>query len=122
MTHYEVRLDKWLWAARVFKTRSLAAEACTAGHVDVGGTTAKPGRGIHRGDVVAVRMEARLRVLHVIELSEQRRPASEACLLYEDRSLPAPEPSLVAPPADRERGAGRPSKRDARKLRQLRGR
>lgn len=118
-----VRLDKWLWAARCFKTRSLASTACNAGHVKVNGTSAKPAKPIRAGDEIHVRVGAWTRIFLVVALSDRRGPATAARELYEDRSPPPPpkDPSVLALPK-RERGAGRPSKRDRRKIEDLRGR
>ena len=117
-----VRLDKWLWAARCFKTRSLASTACNAGHVKVNGTSAKPAKSIRTGDEIHVRVGAWTRIFLVVALSDRRGPATEARELYEDRSPPPPakDPSVLALPK-RERGAGRPSKRDRRKSEDRRG-
>ncbi|MBK8263328.1 MAG: RNA-binding S4 domain-containing protein [Nannocystis sp.] len=117
-----VRLDKWLWAARCYKTRSIASDACTAGHVKVNGAAAKPSKTIRAGDEVVVRIEQHSRILVVLGLSERRGPAETARLLYEDRS-PAPPPPEARPYLPvRERGAGRPSKRERRDIEALRGR
>ena len=118
-----LRLDKWLWAARCFKTRGLASEACTAGHVKVNGASAKPAKPVRPGDEIVVRVGQHTRILVVVGLSDRRGPASAARELYDDRS-PPPPPKPEAPllPPARERGAGRPSKRDRRRLEDLRGR
>ena len=77
-----VRLDKWLWAARLFKTRSLAAEEIGRGRVQVNGQEAKPAREIRPGDVIAVRRTGLTQELEVLGLSAQRGPAPQAQLLY----------------------------------------
>ncbi|MFY0538736.1 RNA-binding S4 domain-containing protein [Nannocystis pusilla] len=85
-----VRLDKWLWAARCFKTRGLASEACAAGHVKVGGVTAKAARSLKRGEEVTIKTGDGVRILEVLGLSERRGPAAVARTLYNDRSPPRP--------------------------------
>jgi ribosome-associated heat shock protein Hsp15 len=118
----EVRVDKWLWAARCFKTRSGAATACTAGHVKLDGTAVKPAKSVRVGDRLEVRTPGGLRVLEVAALSDRRGPASVAKTLYVDHTPPPPPRELVEPLVRRDRGAGRPSKREQRLLRKLRGR
>lgn len=115
----DVRLDKWLWAARLFKTRSLAAEACDGGHVKVGGVNAKPARNVKAGDHIEARTEGGRRVVVVKVLSSQRGSPEVAATWYEDHSPPPPprEPMV----ARWERGEGRPTKRDRRVLDKLRG-
>lgn len=115
-----VRLDKWLWAARCFKSRGLATEACTAGHVRVGGVTAKPARPIRRGDEITIKMGEGLMILEVKGLSDRRGPATVARTLYVDKS-PLRPPSELSAKVYRERGAGRPTKQEGREIRKLRG-
>ncbi len=79
-----MRIDKWLWAARFFKTRSLAVEAIAAGHVSVNGERAKPAKALREGDAVVVRRPPFEHQVVVKALSERRGPASEAALLYEE--------------------------------------
>jgi ribosome-associated heat shock protein Hsp15 len=119
MTDADVRVDKWLWAARCFKTRGLAAEACTAGHVEINGITAKPAKPVRVGDRLDVRTPGGLRVLEVVALSDKRGPAEAARKLYLDHS-PPPAPR-ESPLVVRERGTGRPSKREQRQIQKLRG-
>ncbi len=116
-----VRLDKWLWAARCFKTRGLASEACTAGHVKVGGVTAKPARLLKRGEEVTIKTGDGLRILGVKGLSERRGPAAVARTLYDDRSPPKPPEQDVPGMIVRDRGLGRPTKQERRDIRKLRG-
>lgn len=116
----EVRLDKWLWAARCFKTRGVAAEACDAGHVKLNGNSAKPAKSVRLGDRIEARTPGGMRVFEVVALSERRGPADEARKLYVDHS-PPPPPREEAPVVVRERGAGRPSKRELRQIQKLRG-
>lgn len=115
-----VRLDKWLWAARAFKTRSLAQEACRGGHVTVNDNTAAPARAVKIGDRIEIRKESRIFILEVKGLSDRRGPAPVARALYEDHS-PPPPPREAEPPAMRERGSGRPTKRDRRAISRFRG-
>jgi len=119
-----VRVDKWLWAARLFKTRSLAARACNAGHVKRNGSSVKSSKPVRPGDHLDVLTPGGRRVVEVVALAERRGPAAVAHTLYLDHTPPAPprqEESILAAPR-RLRGEGRPSKRDRRRLRRLRGR
>jgi ribosome-associated heat shock protein Hsp15 len=115
-----VRLDRWLWAARLFRSRSLAAEACDGGRVDVNGTTAKPHKQIRPGDRVNVTLPAGKRELRVSATAERRGPASVARQLYVD--LTPPKPPAEPPASWRYAGGGRPTKRDRRQLQRLRER
>lgn len=121
-----VRIDKWLWAARFFKTRSQAARACQLGRVSSNGQTAKPAREVHAGDLVRVRNESGEFHVEVLALSETRGPAPAAQALYREteesraRRLELAEARQASP---RPRWPeGRPSKRDRRRIAQLRGR
>lgn len=116
-----LRVDKWLWAARFFKTRSLAAAACAGGKVDVNDEAAKPAKAVRPGDVVKVTVRDGKRIARVLGVSERRGPAAEARLLYEDLTPPAPPRLRQAPPPFRAPGAGRPTKRERRHLDRLRG-
>ena len=112
-----VRLDRWLVAARCFKTRPDAQEACDGGHVKVNERVGESGRHVKLGDRVEVwKVDAR-RILRVRELAERRGTVDQARLLYED--LTPPPPPDLGPMADRDRGEGRPTKRDAREIRRL---
>lgn len=126
MSDDRVRLDKWLWAARLFKTRALAAEAVDRGRVEVNGTGAKPARELRPGDRLRVRQGADARELVVVALSRIRGPAPVAQALYEEtaesiaaRQRAAEARRLAAEPA---LGIeqGRPTKRDRRQLAQWR--
>jgi ribosome-associated heat shock protein Hsp15 len=117
-----VRLDKWLWAARVFKTRSLAADACDGGKVDVNEQAAKPARALRPGDSIRVSLpQGRRRILKVRALGERRGSATMARTLFEDLTPPEPPRSRLAPPPRREPGAGRPTKRERRAIERLQG-
>jgi ribosome-associated heat shock protein Hsp15 len=116
-----LRVDKWLWAARVFKTRSLAAHACDGGKVDVNAQAAKPARALRPGDVVQVTLpQGRRRILKVRALDERRGPPAAARTLFEDLTPPEPRQQRWAPPPRREPGSGRPTKRERREIDRLR--
>ena len=115
-------MDRWLWAARMFKTRSLASKACVAGHVKCNGVTVKAAKPVRVGDEIEVVVATRLRILFVLKLADKRGPAAVARTLYEDRS-PPPEPKAERDTfVERDRGAGRPVKRERRILSRIRGR
>ncbi|MGC1952460.1 MAG: S4 domain-containing protein [Gammaproteobacteria bacterium] len=121
------RLDKWLWAARFFKTRSLAAVAIAGGKVQVANQRVKPARLVRSGDRISIRKGELLWEVTVQGLSKDRRPASEAVLLYEEtpeskayRAQQAQQRRQLA--VQRTPGTGRPTKRDRRKLTELQGR
>jgi ribosome-associated heat shock protein Hsp15 len=89
-----LRLDKWLWQARFFKSRSLAAEVITDGHVRVNGTRiSRPGRDIGAGDTLTFPQADRIRVVRILALGLRRGPATEAQALYLDLDPVAPEPT-----------------------------
>lgn len=120
-----VRLDKWLHAARAFKTRTQATDACEHGHVRVNDTTAKPHRAVRVGDRVEITVRDWTRILVVLELHDRSLPKSEAARLADDQSPPRPVLDPLArllrqPPLRREPGAGRPTKRDRRDLERAR--
>ena len=116
-----VRLDRWLWAARFYKTRSLAHAACAGGKADVNGQAAKPSRGLRVGDRLRLTLGEWQRELVVRALSERRGPATEARALYEDLSPPPPRVRRAPPPILRTPGLGRPTKRERRLIERLRG-
>lgn len=119
---HSIRIDKWLWAARVFKTRSLAADACDGGKVDVNDQAAKPAKLVRPGDSVKVTLpQGRRRILKVVAVDDRRGAAQVAARLFEDHSPPAPPRTRYAPPPFRLPGAGRPTKRERRDLDRLRG-
>jgi ribosome-associated heat shock protein Hsp15 len=117
-----VRIDKWLWAARFFKTRSLAAEAVAAGKVEVNGDRIKPAKLIGLGDTISVRVGPYVHVVTVRGLSERRGPAIVAATLYEEtvESVAArtklAEQLRMAPAAFVYEDKGRPTKRDRREI------
>jgi ribosome-associated heat shock protein Hsp15 len=117
-----LRVDKWLWAARVFKTRSLAAAACDGGKVDVNDEAAKPARRVRAGDLVRVTLpRGRRRILKVAAVDDRRGSAEIAKALFEDLTPPEPPRLRQARPPWREPGAGRPTKRQRRDIQRLRG-
>ncbi len=111
----KVRVDKWLWAARAFKHRSDATEACKGGHVEVNGQVVKPARKVGPGDRVQASTPGGLRILEVVAVADKRGPASVAQTLYTDHSPPPPERRWE------KRIGGRPTKRDRRRLDAERG-
>ena len=115
-----IRIDKWLWAARAFRTRSLAAVACAGGKVDVNEHAAKPARLVRAGDLLHVTVGTARRVLRITALSDRRGPAPAARTLYEDLTPPAPPRIRQAPVGRRPMGAGRPTKRERRAIDRLR--
>ena len=119
MSEPSVRVDAWLWAVRVYKTRSAANTACRAGHVRIGGDKAKAAQAVRIGDEVRVRIAGFDRILVVRQLLTKRVGAPLAAAAAEDRT-PVREP--VAQVAVRDRGAGRPTKRERRDIDRLRGR
>jgi ribosome-associated heat shock protein Hsp15 len=116
------RIDQWLWAVRVFKTRSTAAEACRGGHVRINGSAAKPARPVRVGDRVEVRVADRDRVFEVVQLIDRRVAASLATECLVDHSPPAPPRDDVAPLFRRDPGTGRPTKKDRRSMDRFRNR
>ena len=123
MTGETLRLDKWLWFARFVKTRSLATKLVIDGRMRVNGApTQKAHYAVKTGDVLTFPLGPHIRVIKVLALGSRRGPAAEAQLLYEDLDPPRPAvPSQAAPPPfeDRKSGAARPTKRDGRKIAQL---
>jgi ribosome-associated heat shock protein Hsp15 len=120
------RLDKWLWAARFFKTRSLASDAVDSGKVHVDGERAKPAKEVRLGALIHIRRKEFEIEVTVRGLSVQRRGAPEAALLYEEtaESMAKRENAAVTREAEhgkRERGAGRPTKRQLRDIKRFTG-
>ncbi|MFI4988636.1 MAG: RNA-binding S4 domain-containing protein [Alphaproteobacteria bacterium] len=113
-----LRLDKWLWYARFFKSRSLASRLCAAGKIRRNRTpVTKAHQAVKPGDVLTFPQASHIRVVKVLALGERRGPAEEARLLYEDLApVEAPSGSKPAAPpvAERERGSGRPTKQQRR--------
>ncbi|ANT61132.1 MULTISPECIES: RNA-binding S4 domain-containing protein [Roseobacteraceae] len=118
----KIRLDKWLWQARFFKTRSLSAKAIGAGLRVNGTNVSKPAFNVGPGDVLTFSQARQVRVIKVLALGERRGPAPEAQQLYEDLDPPQPKSKDDVPPVQRLEGNSRPTKRDRRKLDLDRGR
>jgi ribosome-associated heat shock protein Hsp15 len=120
-----VRVDKWLWSVRAIKTRTAATDACSSGRVSVNGAPAKPATRVAVGDTVTARLRERTVVYVVEKLIEKRVSAALAAECFRDES-PPPEPGagLTRAPlvAARDKGSGRPTKRDRRRTDQLRRR
>lgn len=116
------RVDQWLWAVRIVKTRSLATAACRSGHVRVNGERAKAAQPVKAGDEVRVRISGFDRVLAVREPLVKRVSAPVAVEAYFDNSPPLPSPEETALLPRRDRGAGRPTKRERREIEKLLGR
>jgi ribosome-associated heat shock protein Hsp15 len=122
-----VRIDKWLWAARFFKTRSMAGRACELGRIQSNGQLAKPSREVKIGDMLRVTHDGGDFQVEVLKLSEVRGPASVAQALY--RETEASKEARLKAVAERKAAmqfepmpTGRPSKRDRRRIIQFRGR
>ncbi|MFI9010876.1 RNA-binding S4 domain-containing protein [Actinosynnema sp. NPDC053489] len=116
------RVDRWLWAVRLTKTRSDAAAACRGGHVRVNDKPAKPATSVSPGDEVRARVGDRTRVVEVVRVIQKRVGAADAVGCFIDHTPPPPPATEApAPVARRERGAGRPTKRERRVLDRFRG-
>jgi ribosome-associated heat shock protein Hsp15 len=122
MTDASARVDAWLWAIRVYKTRSAATSACRAGHVRVNGDRAKAAQPVRPGDELRVRIHGFDRILVVREPISKRVGAAQAATAVEDLTPPPPPRELTAFVPIRDRGAGRPTKRERRDIDKLRGR
>ncbi|MCC6931511.1 MAG: RNA-binding S4 domain-containing protein [Gemmatimonadaceae bacterium] len=123
----KVRLDKWLWAARFFKTRALAAESIDAGHIEVNGERAKRSKLVQGGDTIRVRRPPFEQVVRVTDVSEHRGSATIAAGLYRETDESAKSRQALSdhlramgPPAFRDKG--RPSKKERREIDRWRGR
>ena len=111
-----VRVDVWLWAVRLYKTRTAASDACRGGHVRVNGRPAKAATPVRSGDRVTTRLHGRERDLEVVRVIDKRvgAPIAAECLV--DHSPPPPNREFVAPAFVRDPAAGRPTKKDRREL------
>jgi ribosome-associated heat shock protein Hsp15 len=119
------RVDRWIWHARVVRTRSLAVELAESGRIRVNGQRVNaPARMVRTGDVLTIALHSSVKVLRVIGFAERRGSARDIAPLYEDLSEPAPPRSAPTPPTapSREPGSGRPTKRDRRALDRMRQR
>ncbi|WP_327295091.1 MULTISPECIES: S4 domain-containing protein [unclassified Streptomyces] len=116
-----VRLDTWIWSVRLTKTRSQAAAACRAGHARLNGERVKPAHAVQAGDEVRLFHAGRERIVEVSRLVRKRVGPPVAAECYVDNSPPPPPREAVLDIPVRDRGTGRPTKRDRRELEQLRG-
>ena len=124
-TAEKLRLDKWLWHARFFKSRTLAAQQVAAGGFRVNRVLVRKSRHlVQPGDVVTFSKGPYVRVIEIVALGERRGPASEAQTLYRDLNPPEaqPKPERAAGPARRDIGSGRPTKKNRREIERLLGR
>lgn len=115
-----VRIDKWIWAVRIFKTRSQATESCRKGHVSIGDLPVKPSRIVHPGEIVKIRKEQITRSFKVLALAEKRMSATLVKSFLEDVT-PAQELEILEMQKNmrwitRDRGTGRPTKKDRRDI------
>ncbi len=122
-----VRIDKWLWAARFFKTRALASDACDLGRIESNGHRAKAARDVRLGDRLRIANEAGIFEIEVLQLSEARGPAAIAQTLYRESAESRAARAALAEERKQMLAAGgmtegRPSKRDRRDINKLRGR
>lgn len=119
MSAQTTRIDRWLWAVRVYKTRGNASDACRGGHVELNGHPAKAASMVKPGDRVRARVGSRVRELEVVKIIEKRvgAPIAAECLVDH---TPAPDPVREVPVFQRDARTGRPTKRDRRELDRLR--
>lgn len=119
----KLRIDKYLWAIRAFKTRSLATEACKAGRVKLSGQAVKPAYVVKANEIYSVQKGADRKVIRVVELLERRVDAKTAVRYYEDLTPPEETPAFksvfLSPMLKRDRGTGRPTKKDRREIDEL---
>ncbi|MFZ4895318.1 RNA-binding S4 domain-containing protein [Plantibacter sp. Mn2098] len=120
-TTASVRVDAWIWAVRLTKTRSAAATAARAGHVRVNGDRAKPAQPVRVGDEVRLRVAGFDRIVEVRAVIAKRVGAEVAATCLIDRSPPPPTKEAMSAVPQRDRGAGRPTKRERRDIDKLRG-
>ena len=117
----KVRIDKWLWSIRLYKTRTVASDACRSGRVKINGKSVKPSYLLEAGIIVTAKKREKLWVVKVLDLIEKRVGAPRALKCYEDLSPPVElresPPSFFYKPSDtRKKGAGRPTKRERRDI------
>ncbi|MDR2815534.1 MAG: RNA-binding S4 domain-containing protein [Proteiniphilum sp.] len=121
----EVRIDKWLWAVRIFKTRTVASEACKKGRIIIGNVAVKPSRNIRVGEVIEVRKPPVTFSFKVLELADKRMGAAKTPQFMENVTPPEQyellELNKIGGFVDRQRGAGRPTKKERRDLEQFTG-
>lgn len=117
------RIDKWLWAVRLFKSRSLASEACRSGKVKINGKSVKPSHATNVADEIVIQKGPLKRIVRVKELLERRVDAASAAACFEDITPPEESrpfsPAFHLPVMKRPRGAGRPTKKERREIDQL---
>ena len=118
----ETRVDRWLWAVRIFKSRSEATDACRGGHVRVNNKPAKAATLVRIGDRVAARAHGRARVLEVVRVIDRRVGAPIAAECIVDHSPPPPERDWTEPAFARDPATGRPTKKERRQLDRFRSR
>ena len=116
------RVDSWIWSVRLTRTRSAASAACRAGHVRVNEVRVKPAHAVRAGDEVRLRHEGRERVVVIQQVITKRASAPVAAGCYIDNSPPPPPREEAVAVAVRDRGAGRPTKRERRSIEKLLGR
>jgi ribosome-associated heat shock protein Hsp15 len=116
------RVDSWIWSVRLTRTRSAASSACRAGHVKVNGIRVKPAHTVRAGDEVRLRYEGRERVVVIQRVITKRAGAPVAVECYIDNSPPPPPREESVAVAVRDRGTGRPTKRERRSIEKLLGR
>ena len=121
-TATSVRVDSWIWAVRLVKTRSLAQAACKGGHVRINGEKVKPAQAVRIGDEVRVRVGELERIVTVARIIRKRVGANVAAECLTDLTPPPPPREEVPSAPRRDRGAGRPTKRERREIDRLQGR
>ncbi|CAB0704374.1 RNA-binding S4 domain-containing protein [Corynebacterium diphtheriae] len=117
-----VRIDVWVWAVRLLKTRSLSAQACKAGHIKLNGVAVKPSQLVTPGDRVRVWADHRERDVEVVSTVRKHVGAAIAQACYIDHSPPPPPKEILLSMPRRDKGAGRPTKKERRDIDRLRGR
>lgn len=117
-----VRIDAWVWAVRLMKTRSQAADGCKAGHIKLNGQSVKPSQQVVPGDRVRVWVDHRERDVEVVATIRKRVGAAIARTCYVDHSPPPPPKEILMSMPRRDRGAGRPTKKERREIDRLQGR
>ncbi|CAB0753848.1 RNA-binding S4 domain-containing protein [Corynebacterium diphtheriae] len=117
-----VRIDVWVWAVRLLKTRSLSAQACKAGHIKLNGVAVKPSQLVTPGDRVRVWADHRERDVEVVSTVRKRVGAAIAQACYIDHSPPPPPKEILLSMPRRDKGAGRPTKKERRDIDRLCGR
>ena len=122
MDNQPVRIDSWVWATRLLKTRTLAADACKAGHIKVNGKTVKPSQLVVPGDTISLWINHRDIKVEVVSTIKKRVGAAVSQSCYIDRSPPPPPKEILLSMPRRDRGAGRPTKKERREIDRLRGR